>query len=315
MKIIAGTTEFHIAEETACAIGKFDGIHVGHRKLLEQLFTQKEAGLLTCVFTFDPNPATFFAGRVIPELTTREEKRLAFERMGVDILVEFPLNQATAAMPPETFVSRVLRENLNARFVAAGTDLSFGAGGAGDAALLKAMAPRLGMRFQVIEKVCVGTQEVSSSVIRKLVEAGEMRQAQELLGMPYSVSGRVVHGRQLGRTLGFPTVNLLPDSCKLLPPNGVYFSKIRVGEKCYSGISNVGYKPTVTNERLRGLETYLYDFNRDVYGEEITVYLCEFRRPEQKFESVEALRCQLEADIAAGRRLCTPKKSKKDIVT
>ena len=124
--------------------------------------------------------------------------------------------------------------------------------------------------------------------------------ANQLLGMPYPVWGTVVKGNQLGRNLGFPTVNLLPVETKLLPPNGVYFSQVRHRGKRYRAISNVGYKPTVTEERVMGVESYLYDFDKVIYGEQVEVYLLEFSRPEQRFESVEALRRQLEKDIEAG---------------
>ena len=282
------------------ALGKFDGIHIGHRRLLEEILSRK-GRLAACVFTFDPPPAVLFGYSDGRELTTREEKRLLFGRMGVDILVEFPMNKVTAATPPEAFARDILAGQMQARFLAAGTDLSFGARGAGDAAFLRKVGPELGFRVETIEKVCLDGEEVSSTLVRRKVEAGEMESAARLLGMPYMVAGEVVRGRQVGRRLGFPTVNVLPGKDKLLPPNGVYFSQVRCGEKLYRAISNVGYKPTVTDERVMGVESYLYDFTGDLYGKQVEVYLQAFRRPERRFESVEALRRQLEDDIAAGR--------------
>ena len=300
MEIIANTVNFHLDSKTAVAIGKFDGIHIGHRRLLEEILEKKKEGLSTCVVTFDPAPAVLFGLSDGKELTTKEEKRVLFKRMGVDVLVEFPMNRKTAATLPEDFAKEILLERMQARFVAAGSDLSFGAKGAGNASMLKVLGSRLGFRVNIIEKVCLEGREISSTYVRSCVETGDMEQTEKLLGMPYPVMGTVVKGKQLGRTLGFPTLNLLPPDSKLLPPNGVYYSQVRCGEKIYRAISNVGYKPTVTEEKVIGLESYLYDFKEDAYGREIEVYLLKFRRPERRFENMEALAGQLKEDIAAG---------------
>lgn len=301
MEIITNTTDFYLEKETAAALGKFDGVHIGHRRLLEEILARgRERETASCVFTFDPVPAVFFGYSDGRELTTKKEKRLLFERMGVDILIEFPLNERTAAISPEDFAADVLAKRMNVRFLAAGTDLSFGAGGAGDVSLLRKLAPELGFEIKTIDKVCLEGREVSSTYIKSRVEAGDMREVERLLGAPYPVAGRVVKGNQLGRTLGFPTVNLLPEQDKLLPPNGVYYSKTRWRGKLYNSISNVGYKPTVSAEKVMGVETYLYDFDGTAYGEDIEVYLCEFRRPERRFDGTDALREQLKQDILAG---------------
>ncbi|MCH5344073.1 MAG: bifunctional riboflavin kinase/FAD synthetase [Acetatifactor sp.] len=297
MEIIAGTTDFYLEKETAVAIGKFDGVHIGHRRLLEEILSQKRSGLAACVFTFDPAPSVLFGRSDGRELTTREEKRVLFERMGIDILVEFPLTMETAAMEPECFVREILAERMNTRFLAAGTDLSFGAGGRGNASLLESLSPQLEFCVKIIGKVCVDGKEVSSSLIRNQVEQGDMPYAGRLLGMPYPIMGSVVHGNRIGRTLGFPTINLLPPPDKLLPPNGVYLSDVTCGGRKYHAISNVGCKPTVTEELVMGVETYLYDFDGELYGEFVEIYLKEFKRPERKFDSLEALKEQLAQDI------------------
>lgn len=300
LEIIANTTDICLRIETAAAIGKFDGIHIGHRRLLEEILSRKKDGLAACVFTFDPPPSRFFGSPDGRELTTREEKRLLFERMGVDILIEFPLDRVTAATPPVSFARDILAGQMNARFVAAGADLSFGAGGAGNAELLREMSTQLGFAFKTIDKVCLDGEEVSSTLVRAKVEQGEMGAVCKLLGMPYLVAGNVVWGKQIGRKIGFPTINILPDKNKLLPPNGVYFSGVYAGGKSYRAITNVGYKPTVADGKVMGVESYLYDFDQDIYGQPVEVSLYSFHRPERKFESVEALRRQLEADITAG---------------
>lgn len=305
MEIITNTLEFQLNRDTAVAIGKFDGLHVGHRMLLGRVIWQKQRGLSPCVFTFDPSPAVLFGLSDGKELMTREEKRQAFQELGVETLVEFPLTKATAAMEPEAFVEEILVKRLRIGYVAAGEDVSFGCGGAGDAALLRRLGGEYGYEVQTIEKLKMYGQEVSSTYVRSRIEKGCMEEAAALLGTPYTVSGRVCHGARLGRTLGMPTVNLQPPAAKLLPPFGVYYSRVLYEGCTYRGISNIGCKPTVTDVGQVGVETYLYDFDREIYGEEIRVQLLAFRRPEQRFDSMEALRNQMQADIAAGREFCS----------
>ncbi|MBR6381159.1 MAG: bifunctional riboflavin kinase/FMN adenylyltransferase [Lachnospiraceae bacterium] len=347
MELITQTTDFYLNTETAVAIGKFDGVHIGHRRLLDELAEQQRKGLKTCVFTFDPSPAVFFARQKgLPpqkEVTTAEEKRALFERMGIDFLVEFPMNEETAATEPETFVREILGGRLGAVCIAAGEDLSFGAGGRGDLALLEKVAGELGIEVRKVEKVLTlaegREQEVSSTLIRRLLDpealpteegaaseeaaapvagpaSGEgteesykerFQAACELLGGGYPVIGTVVHGRRLGRQLGFPTINLEAPEEKLLPRNGVYLSEALVRGRTYRGISNVGVKPTVDRDLPRpGIETYLFDFDEEIYGEEVELQLRSFVRPEHRFDTVEDLKAQLQRDIAFAKTFTMP---------
>lgn len=300
MEIIENTTEFYLEKPGAVALGKFDGIHLGHRRLLERVLEQKKRGLQAVVFTFDTSAASFFGGET-KELSTREEKREAFWQMGIDVLIEFPLTAATAATPPQAFVSRYLAGQMRTVYLCAGPDISFGKGGAGNYALLAAHAQDYGYQVELIDKVRVDGKEVSSTRVREAVRAGKMEAAARMLGAPYGINGRVVHGRALGRKLGMPTANLLPDRNKLLPPNGVYYSRMILDGESYRGITNVGCKPTVSEEQIMGVETYLYDFDGEIYDRDITVELLAFRRKEQTFASVEALQSQIAADVEAGR--------------
>lgn len=301
MKIISGTTEFYLKNHTAVAIGKFDGVHIGHKRLLQEILEQKKQGLQACVFTFDPTPTVLFGGSDGKELTIKEEKRRLFAQMGIDVLVEFPLTYETAAMSPEEFATELLAKKMKAAFVAAGTDLSFGAKGAGNAMLLKQMGEQLGFTVRTIEKVCLDGVEVNSTYIRQQVKKGKMHLVTKFLGVPYSVISIVVYGKQIGRTLGFPTVNLVLPQQKLLPPNGVYYSSVRVGERRYRAITNVGCKPTVTDEKIISVESYLYDFQDNIYGMEIEVFFHEFKRPEKQFGGLDELKKQLQKDIEEGR--------------
>ncbi len=204
-------------------------------------------------------------------------------------------------MPPEQFIDKVLAGQLKTKYIAAGNDLSFGKDGRGNAALLQSVSTQYGFCVKIIEKVCLDGVEISSTYVREAVKAGKLEKAEQLIGEAYSVTGVVSHGKKLGRRLGMPTVNLLPPEEKLLPPFGVYFSEVVFGERIYKGITNIGCKPTVSEKKQVGVETYLYDFAQDIYGKEITVRLLSFHRPEKKFDSVETLKTQMAADIAEGR--------------
>ena len=300
MHIIENTTEFQLDRPGAIAIGKFDGIHLGHQRLIQKIIEQKAKGYLATVFTFDTSAAAFFGGEE-KELTTRAEKRIVFEKMGVDVLIEFPLNKETAATEPVEFVQRYLVSQMQAAYICAGTDLSFGRRGAGNYELLQQYADSYGYQVELIDKVRIDGEEVSSTRVREAVRAGQMEAAARMLGTPYSVSGSVEHGRRLGRTIGMPTANLLPEQDKLLPPNGVYYSKVLMGDRIYRSITNIGCKPTVSENHIMGVETYLYDFTGDIYGKDITVQLLAFRRPEMKFDGVDSLKAQMQKDIAAGQ--------------
>ncbi len=302
MEIITDTTEFHIDGKNAVAIGKFDGIHLGHKKLLSCILRQKEDNLKSVVFTFDPSPEEFFTGHTVRQLFTRDEKRRAFEKMGIDILIEFPLTEETAATAPEDFVKRILIGQIGADYIAAGTDVTFGYRGRGDQHLLRSLSKELSFELELIDKVRIDGEEVSSTRVRNQVSDGNMAMAARLLGASYSVSGPVEHGRHIGSTIGIPTVNVMPPDDKLLPPYGVYASRVHLGDEVFSGMTNVGRKPTISEKERPGAETYIYDFDRDIYGRFIEVELLEFVRPEIKFNSIDELKKQIESDLINARR-------------
>lgn len=290
MQIIENTTEFHIPYKTAIAIGKFDGIHKGHKELLKCLSSAKEEGLRTAVFTFFPSPSAFFSGGKIKELTTRKEKRALFEEMEIDYLVEYPFCKETAAMAPDRYVKEFLLDKMNGAFIAAGEDVGFGAGGKGDRRLLEKLSGECGFRLEIIDKLKYRDREISSTFVREEVIKGDMEKTRELLGEPYFVSGEVESGKKLGRRLGMPTANLYPPEDKLLPPNGVYFTKVNLKGKKYCGVTNIGSRPTVEDGNRISVETFLLDFDEKIYGEWIKVELLHYKRPERRFENVEELK-------------------------
>jgi len=304
MKIITSLEELHSEERCAVAVGKFDGVHAGHRLLLEKILAAKAKGLKAAVFTFEPSPEALFGMGDVRLLTTGEEKRRLLAEIGVDLLIEYPMNFQTAAVEPEEFIREFLIRRLHAGLIAAGEDLSFGNKGRGDFALLDALRTEGGYETIRVEKLRVDGENVSSSRIRELVSLGKMEAAEKMLGRPYELTGIVAHGRGLGHTIGFPTVNLYPPADKALPPYGVYRSELLLhgsGAE-YRGITNIGVRPTVSDEDRVSAETYLYDFTDDLYDETVTVRLLSFQRPEQRFPNVDALKEQLQKDIREGRR-------------
>lgn len=293
MKVIEHTTEFQISEETAISLGKFDGLHQGHRLLIDRILKKKKEGLFSLIFTFD------FGAR--PALTLPKERREILKRDHLDYLVECPFVPKLSHMEPEDFVQKVLKERLHARYLAVGTDFRFGYQRKGDYRLLQQMSKLCGFQVEVVEKACWQGREISSTYIREALEQGQMELVNQLLGYAYSVTGEVLHGRQIGRTLGMPTTNLIPAEQKLLPPNGVYATKTIIAGETFEGITNIGYKPTVGGETRKGVETYLFDLDRNLYGEIVQVQFYGYERPERKFSSLEELKSQIEADAAWGR--------------
>lgn len=300
MQIIENQMNFQIDDETVVSIGKFDGVHRGHLKILEAMQEYKSRGMKLAIFTFSTPPASVFFKKQTDVLTTKEEKRAIFETIGIDYLVEFPFDTKTAAITAEKFVEFLVKQ-MNMKACVVGTDCRFGYRGQGNCKMLKEMSKEYQYDIRVIEKLVYNNHEISSTYIREAVETGNIPLANDMMSRPYEVSGVVVHGKQLGRTIGMPTVNLLPSSDKILPPNGVYFSEVVHDGRVYSSITNIGQKPTVSpNEKVMGVESYLYDFSEDFYGEKIKVLLYEYVRSEMKFPSIEALKTQMERDISKG---------------
>lgn len=301
MKVISDTLDFWIPEDSAVTLGKFDGIHRGHQKLIKKVLEQKKQGLKSVAFTFGQMPGTVFLGSKGRTILTRKERREHFRAMGIDYMVECPFVVQIIQMEPEKFIEEILVNQLHARYIAVGTDFHFGHNRRGDYQLLRKLSSKYGYQVEVVDKECLENAEISSSRVREELKKGHMKMVRELLGYPYYVSGTVVHGHRIGRTLGIPTTNILPDDEKMLPPNGVYLTKTVFDGEEYFGITNIGVKPTISGEEAKGIETHLFDFDRDLYGKELTVEFYAFERGECRFESLEKLKKQLEKDILWGK--------------
>ncbi len=300
MIYLRGTTEFQIEEPTVMTFGKFDGIHRGHKMLLDTLLDKKKDDYKAVVFTFDIPPRKEVSNDEGAVLTTNEEKRHIFENLGIDYVVECPFTAEIRNMEAVDFI-RMIVDKLHVKFMVVGTDFHFGHNRRGDYKLLMEYADVFGYEVQVVEKIQCDGRDISSTFVREEIKAGNIEKANELLGVPYFIQGIVEHGNQIGRTIGFPTINLIPEEEKLLPPFGVYVTKVFIGGEEYCGVTNVGRKPTIEGDNPVGVETNVLDFSDDVYNSTVEVEFLHGIRGETKFESIDALKAQLQQDIKIAR--------------
>ncbi|MGN0395345.1 MAG: bifunctional riboflavin kinase/FAD synthetase [Coprococcus sp.] len=313
---IKGTkkVKFDINSKCAVALGKFDGIHGGHMLLLNQLNELSEQGFTSVVFTFDYKKNHVFDVENMKNIYTSEEKAKVIEETGIDILLEYPFDDEFACRKPEHFVNDILVNMLHAAYIVVGEDFHFGKNRSGDVELLKQLAGKYGYRVIAIpKKISENNVIVSSTLIREQIAAGAMESVIELMGRPYSITGQVVMGKQLGRTIGIPTANILPVKGKIYPPAGVYASRIRIMDdisnvfcdsfRLYSGITNIGDNPTVNEDGNITIETNIFDFDDDIYGKKIKVELISYIRPEIKFDGINQLKEQMNKDMNAARKI------------
>lgn len=288
----------YLPVQTAVTIGKFDGFHLGHQSLLSAVLAEKRQGYVSCVVSFlaeSENSRSM--------IYTKEEMRKLCESMEIDILVEYLLDESMREMTAEQFISEVLCDKLQAKVIVAGEDFRFGKGRAGDVNLLQRLEEPYGYRTVILPKVTDSEIRISSTGIRELLTKGKISEANALLGRPYGVFGEVLHGKKLGRTLGFPTMNLIPATEKLLPSYGVYVTKTKVDGQWFDGITNIGLRPTVDSDDRVSVETHLFDYEGDLYGKQVEVQFLWFLRQEKRFPDVEALRLAMREDFVKAKAL------------
>lgn len=300
MRYIENTTEFKLQQTVVC-LGKFDGIHKGHQLLIEHMLSYKKQGYLTTLFTFALHPSNLFSDKEVHLIDTKEEKHRKLEELGVDIVVEYPFTEETATMSPENFIKEILIKKLDAKVVIVGKDFRFGHQRKGNVSLLRKYAQEYGYEVIVFDKLKIDHKVVSSTRIREEIAKGKIQLVNRLLGQPYFILGKVMHGQKLGRTIGIPTINQIAVQGKLLPPNGVYISKVHLDDNLYTGVTNIGCKPTV-GTHLKGVETHILDFEGDLYGQIVKVDLYHYIRGEKKFSGIEQLKQQMQKDIEAARK-------------
>ncbi|WP_186538681.1 bifunctional riboflavin kinase/FAD synthetase [Dulcicalothrix desertica] len=316
---------------TAVALGKFDGVHRGHQQVIKPISSSTEMGLNlssreleqgnihSTVVTFDPHPQEFFSGKPRTLLTPLNEKVKQLQLLGVEQLVLLPFDRELCELSPVEFVEKILVQQLQATQISVGQDFRFGSKRSGTAYDLQIIAARYNIPVTIVS-LEIDTQHdstaqnttpemtrISTSLIRSILEEGNVERAQQLLGRPYTLHGVVVKGQQLGRTIGFPTANLELPKDKFLPSNGVYAVRIfeasgasELLEFLALGVMNIGNRPTVNGENVT-IEVHLFDWAADLYGKKLVVELEKFLRPETKFASLEALKNQIQLDCSLAK--------------
>lgn len=309
MQYIHDTANIQLNNSSVVTLGKFDGVHMGHQKLVSRVKEKAvayAAGGVAChsvVFTFDRIPVKLLASAGQGSILTNLERRKIFEKLGIDILIEYPFTDDFMNMEAEAFVADVLVGQLHVRCIVVGPDFTFGRNGLGTAETLQSLASQYGYELIVVEKERYEGQDISSTYVRGELSVGHMETVNMLLGRPFEINGVVARGRQLGRKLLMPTINLYPSCLKMLPPNGVYASITTIDGTDYYGVTNIGIKPTVKNDTELSVETYLFDTELEAYCKQAKVCLKHFQRAEMKFESEELLKRQMEADAAFAKEL------------
>lgn len=292
-----------LKQGSVVTIGNFDGIHLGHQQILQRL-TEKshEMSLPSVVMLFEPQPREFFAKKsdnptASPARLMRLRDKLYFlQQANVDYVLCVRFNQAFAAQSPVEFIQSLLVDKLNVRYVSVGDDFHFGAKRAGNFSTLQAAGEQFGFLVEDSNSHTFGELRISSSLIRTALEQDDLALAEKLLGKPYSIRGRVAHGNKLGRTIGFPTANILLNRL-VTPIQGVYAVQVETPNGRFNGIANVGNRPTINGTKPL-LEVHIFDFQSDLYGKAITVNFLHKVRNETKFENFEALKLQIEKDVA-----------------
>lgn len=303
MDVVKGAENFHKTEALVLTIGSFDGVHLGHQKLIAQTLKRaQEISGSSAVLSFDPHPIrVLFPDKPFFQLFDQDDQVRRLEDLGVDAFIIEKFSKDLAETSAEEFCDQWLFAKLKPKRLVIGYDFRFGANGKGDVELLKEKARSHGAEVEVVEAHKVGEDIVSSSRIRKALLSGDVSEVSLCLGRNYYVKGPVVRGDSRGRKLGFPTANLRVAN-PLHPKSGVYVTKTLVGGKKFSSISNLGTRPTFHGEQAPVfLETHIFDFSEEIYENEIEVEFCRFLRDEKKFESVEELREQLNKDLMEAR--------------
>lgn len=297
MEYLTGLSSYRNDGRTAITFGKFDGIHRGHQKLVEEVQVLGQTmGIESVICAFDMSP--LWRGREDKHLTimTGEERRSLLEGR-VDCLLECPFTDELRNVSPEEFIRRYIRDLFHASYVVVGEDFRFGHEKKGDIHMLKAFEKEGGYELRAIPKERFESRKISSTYIKECIRDGRMDLARQMLGYGYGMTGEVTYGNQLGRSIGFPTLNLPWQKEKEVPKKGVYFGRTRIDGRWYRSISNVGTKPTVEKGDHLIMESHLLDFRGDVYGKRVTTELFSFHREERKFADMEELKAQIRLDM------------------
>ncbi len=306
MRLIRGLTHLKpIQSGCVLTVGNFDGVHTGHKKVIEKLAAQGQSlGLPVVVMMFEPQPLEFFLGDNAPSRLTRlREKVIQFKTLPVDKVVVVKFNQAMANYKAERFITDLLVDKLNVKYLVVGDDFHFGKARRGNFAMLKEKGLELGFNVEATDSFFVNQHRVSSTLTRDALGQGELAKAKQMLGRDYSVCGRVAHGNKRGRTIGFPTANIQMFR-RNTPITGVYaVTMTGIAGREIQGIANVGTRPTVDGGEKVILETHLFDFDQEIYGQYVEVLFKKKIRDEVRFQSLDELKLQIEKDIIIAKQI------------
>ncbi|WP_373766118.1 bifunctional riboflavin kinase/FAD synthetase [Glaesserella sp.] len=305
MQLIRGVYNFKNMPDfrNGCAltIGNFDGVHLGHQQILKRLIEQaKILGVPSVVMVFEPQPREFFAKKLTSSTAPARLMRLrdkisALQQIGIDYLLCIRFNQKFAELAPAEFIQSLLVDKLNVKYLSVGDDFQFGYKRSGNFEILQKAGEQFGFSVENSHSHCLGEERISSSLIRQALQRDDLSQAEKMLGKPYSIRGRVAHGNKLGRTIGFPTANIMLNRL-VTPIQGVYAVQVETVEGMFNGIANVGNRPTINGTKPL-LEVHLFDFNKSIYGQAIEVRFLKKVRSEIKFASFDELKSQIERDV------------------
>ena len=304
MIIFNSLSDLILDSKTAVALGNFDGIHIGHREVFRAaLDAAREQDLKSLCFTFSNHPFNFILRRddsdpdAVKLICTEEEKTALIEDMGFDFLVNVPFDENIMTMQAHDFFTGIVIDKLNAGYVSVGFNYTYGARATGKPDTLRRECEAAGIGLSIHDAVISDGNVVSSTLIREMIATGNMEMTARLLGRPYSFTGTVSHGKRLGTRMGIPTINIPAPDRQMLPPNGVYFSRIIIGGTEYNSVSNIGFNPTVSNgSKIKTIETNIFGYDEDAYGKDVVVYFDHFSRGERKFRDKDELFAQIARD-------------------
>jgi riboflavin kinase/FMN adenylyltransferase len=302
MKIFHGTENANITRPTVLTLGVFDGLHLGHQRIMQTVVTRaKAAGVAATAITFDPHPRAVLHPESAPPLLQTLDQRLAnLEVLGLDQAIVIKFDREFASQPAEIFLESIVRDRLHAQEVYLGHGFAFGKDRGGNIDLLRTTGEKLGFLADEVDEVRLRGQRVSSSAIRKLLAAGKINLARRMLGRPYGVEGVIIRGDRRGHTIGFPTANLKPHN-RVIPKYGVYATATLVDGYWRKSITNIGVRPTFETSPEPSIETYIFDFDGELYGDVLRVRFLHRIRDEKKFSGIDELKGQIERDTLTAR--------------
>ena len=300
MEYITGKKDFKL-DNTIVTIGKFDCFHRGHQLLFKIASVMKQPEMTQVIFSFASNPSDVVNNVVGRHIVSANERHYQAVKNGVDIFIEYPFDDDTRNMTPDEFAKDVLAGKLGAKAVVAGDDFRFGKDRAGDTDTLKELGKKYGFEVRIVNRISYKGNIISSTYIREELLKGNLKDVEEMLGRPFTMSGTIGSGHHIGTGMGIPTINFSVPEDKLLPPDGVYATKTHIGVNFYTSITNIGVRPTFYEDGERFVETNILDFNGDIYGRKAVVSFHRFIRPEKRFAGKEELAAQIRKDIEEAR--------------